>query len=338
MNNSSLSPPFSEHPFAPYLRILGKGKTGTRSLEREEALTAFGMILRGDAEPLQIGAFLMLLRVKEETPGELAGFVEACRETMVAAPEGLRADLDWSCYAGKKHQHPWYILSLLLLAEAGYRVFIHGSQGHTPGRLYTEDAMRQLHLPVAADWSEVAKQLDGERLSFLPLEHFCEPLQALIQLKPLLGLRSPVNTLSRLINPLRAPASLQSVFHPAYARLHQEADQILEQPSAVVFKGDSGEVEIKPQADTRIASLHNGKYTDWVLPRSMSQRVESVALPSVEPLRALWRENTTDEYGLNATLATTAVGLISLNPDIDVDSALQRARQLWDDRNRARLP
>ena len=99
-------PTNSEHPFAAYIRILGKGKTGTRSLEQGEARQAFGMILRGETESLQLGAFLMLLRVKEETPEELAGFVEACRENMLAPPMGLLADLDWSSYAGKKHQHP----------------------------------------------------------------------------------------------------------------------------------------------------------------------------------------------------------------------------------------
>ena len=130
------------------------------------------MVLRGDAEPLQIGAFLMLLRVKEETAEELAGFVEACRENMLAAPEGLVADLDWSCYAGKKHQHPWFILSMVLLADAGYRIFVHGSQGHTPDRLYAEEAMRQLHLPVAFNWSDVAEQRDSEHLSYLPLDLF----------------------------------------------------------------------------------------------------------------------------------------------------------------------
>ena len=46
-----------EHPFAQYIQILGKGKKGARSLTREEAETAFGMILRGEAEPMQIGAF-----------------------------------------------------------------------------------------------------------------------------------------------------------------------------------------------------------------------------------------------------------------------------------------
>tara|TARA_R110002049_G_scaffold83933_12_gene213630 strand:- start:6095 stop:7123 length:1029 start_codon:yes stop_codon:yes gene_type:complete len=337
VNDSSVSPFSTEHPFAPYLRILGKGKTGTRSLSREEARTAFSMILQGDAEPLQIGAFLMLLRVKEETPQELAGFVEACRATMTAPPGTLHADLDWSCYAGKKHQHPWFILSMLLLAGAGYRVFIHGTQGHTPGRLYAEEAMHQLQLPVAANWDEVSQQLDDEHLSYLPLEHFCAPLQELMQLRPLLGLRSPVNTLSRLINPLRAAASLQSVFHPAYARLHQEADEILGQPRALVFKGDSGEVEIKPQADTRISQLQAGHHDSWVLPRVMTGRIDSVAEPGVEALRALWRDSADDPYGLHATLATTVAALMVLEPKTDLAAAQARARQLWDERDRASL-
>ena len=56
----------AEHPFAPYIRILGKGKTGTRSLQQDEAREAFRMILRGETEALQTGAFLMLLRIKRK--------------------------------------------------------------------------------------------------------------------------------------------------------------------------------------------------------------------------------------------------------------------------------
>jgi anthranilate phosphoribosyltransferase len=337
VSNSQDKQSSTEHPFATYIRILGKGKTGTRSLDQSEARQAFGMILRGETEPLQLGAFLMLLRVKEETPEELAGFVQACRENMQAPPGSLHADLDWSSYAGKKHQHPWFILAMLLIAEAGYRVFVHGSTGHTPGRLYTEDAMRQLNLPVASDWTEVSAQLDAERLSYLPLEQFCLPVQELMQLRPLLGLRSPVNTLSRMINPLQAPASLQSIFHPAYARLHQEADRILGQPCALVFKGDSGEVEVKPQADTRLHHLQNLQLQEMSMPRSLSQRVERVGAPEVEPVRALWRGGTEDSYGLNATLATTAAALLLLRPELDVDTARQQAAQLWQDRNTSRL-
>jgi len=295
------------------------------------------MVLRGETEPLQLGAFLMLLRVKEETPEELAGFVQASRETMLVPPQRLCADLDWSSYAGKKHQHPWFILAILLLAEAGYAVFIHGSSGHTPGRLYTEDALRQLGLPIAANWAQVSQQLESENLSYLPLEQFCPSLQELMQLRPLLGLRSPVNTLSRMINPLRAPASVQSIFHPAYARLHQEADLRLEQPRALVFKGDSGEVEIKPQADTRLCLVQDRQQQEIILPRALTQRIESVVSPSVEPVRSLWCGSTSNVYGLSATLATTAAALLVLVPKLSLESAQQQALQLWENRKRSRL-
>ena len=333
MSKPTYQPPVQEHPFARYIRILGKGKSGSRSLSQMEARDAFGMILRGETDPLQNGAFLMLLRVKEETGEELAGFVQACRDNMVQAPATLQADLDWSSYAGKKHQHPWFILSLLLLAQAGHRVFVHGCDGHTPGRLYTEDAMRQLDLPVAADWREVGQQLDREQLSYLPQRHFCYPLHEMMQLRPLLGLRSPVNTLARMINPLRAAASVQSIFHPAYAVLHQQTDRILGQPRALVFKGDSGEVEIKPQADTRLQLLAEGVSTDVSLPRTVHERVASTDFPDVKPLRALWRGTSSDDYGLDATLATTATALLVLQPGLALASAQQQAGMLWQQRD-----
>lgn len=337
MNTIDFQPPTEEHPFAPYIRILGKGKTGTRSLGRQEAATAFGMLLRGEAEPLQVGAFLMLLRVKEETGEELAGFVDACRTEMLAPPATLDADLDWSSYAGKRHQHPWYLLSMLLLADNGYRVFVHGGDGHTAGRLYTEQAMGELGLPVASDWDTVARQLEAGGLSYLPLRCFCSPLNALIQLRPLLGLRSPVNTLTRMLNPLQAPASLQSIFHPAYAALHQEADRLLGQPRALVFKGDSGEVEVKPQADTRLQLLVAGERREATLARTRSAKVTPVPAPATTPLRDLWRGSSSDSYGEDAVLGTTIAALLALGAEDDPDACQARAQSLWQNRNRERL-
>ena len=95
----------AEHPFAQYVRILGKGKTSSRSLSFDEARDAMGMILRGEVLDVQLGAFLMLLRVKEESPDELAGFVAAARDFM-QAPQDIPVDLDWSSYAGKRKHYP----------------------------------------------------------------------------------------------------------------------------------------------------------------------------------------------------------------------------------------
>ncbi|MCB1695852.1 MAG: glycosyl transferase family protein [Halioglobus sp.] len=340
MSDPGFHSPELEHRFAPFVRVLGKGKSGSRSLSRDEARQAFGMILRGETELVQVGAFLMLLRVKEETGEELAGFVDACREEMLQPDAPLQADLDWSSYAGKRQQHPWFILSLMLLAQAGYRVLVHGADGHTLDRLYTETALQALGLPVADGWGQVGSQLDTVGLSYLPLRCFCRPLHELIQLRPLLGLRSPVNTLTRMLNPLRAPCSIQSIFHPAYAQLHQATDELLGQPRALVFKGDSGEVEIKPQADTRLHLLCAAQRNEFVLPRTLPGRVEQVLRPDVAPLRVLWRGlagAADDGYGLSAVYATTAAALTLLQPGLDPAAAREQAKSLWRDRDTARL-
>lgn len=323
----------SEHPFAQYIRILGKGKTGTRALTQEEARDAFAMVLRNEADPLQVGAFLMLLRVEEETPEELAGFVEASRGVMKPPPESLRVDLDWSSYAGKRHQHPWYLLSALLLAQSGYRVLMHGSAGHTPGRLYSEQALCALGIPAATSWEEAGQQLDRTGFSYLGLESICPGLNDLLQLRPLLGVRSPVNTLARILNPLAAAASIQSVFHPAYATLHQSAGQLLSHKNTAAFKGESGEVEIKPQADTAIAWLYNNTIANDTLKRTLSQRPERVNSPCVKPLVAQWRGESMDTYGASAIAGTTSVALRLIHPELSSDAALERAASLWNARN-----
>ena len=121
----------TEHAFAPYVRALGKGKRGSRSLSQDEARDAMSMILHQQVEPEQLGAFLMLLRIKEETPAELAGFVEAVRHFhsySAAQVSGIEVDIDWSSYAGKKRHLPWFLLSALTLADHGVKVFMHGAK------------------------------------------------------------------------------------------------------------------------------------------------------------------------------------------------------------------
>lgn len=321
----------NEHPFAQYVRILGKGKTGSRSLSREQARTAFAMILAGQARPEQIGAFLMLLRVKEESAEELAGFVEAARD-LIQAPDDITVDIDWSSYAGKRQQLPWFIACLLLLADHGYRVLVHGARGHTEGRLYCEDAFVALGLPVARNWHDVAAQLDSERLSFLPIDALCPPLQQLIDMRSLFGLRSPVHTLCRLLNPLNAPYSLQSVFHPAYADSHQQAAALLGQANMAVFKGEGGEIERKPGADCLVKSLvdHSPGQEKW--PRLDHGRSDDEAQLDSRLLAAVWNRQQPHAYADDAVPGTLAVVLKLIKPQLDQPSALAEARQMWQQR------
>ncbi|MBP7824904.1 MAG: glycosyl transferase family protein, partial [Pseudomonas sp.] len=212
-----------EHPFAPFVRILGKGKQGARDLTREEAREAMHLLLSGQALDSQLGAFLMLLRHKEESPAELAGFTEAVRASL-NVPD-LQVDIDWPSYAGKKRHLPWYLLAAKALAAGGVRLFMHGGGLHTAGRLYSEQLLELLEIPLCHDWQAVAQALDNRQPAFMPLGDWCAPLQQMIDLRNILGLRSPIHSLARLINPLGARCGLQSIFHPGYQESHREASR-----------------------------------------------------------------------------------------------------------------
>lgn len=326
----------NEHAFAPFVRILGKGKTGSRSLTREEARIAMRMILRGEVKEVQLGAFLMLLRVKEESADELAGFVEAARE-IIAAPTDIAVDLDWSSYAGKRKHLPWFLLSALALADGGLRVFMHGSSGHTKGRVYTESVLSALGIEPAPTWSDVSIALDQTQFAFMPLRNLCPPLQAMIDLRNDLGLRSPVHTLVRLLNPLASPYALQSIFHPAYALHHQNAAAGLGQPHACVFKGEGGEIERKPEALCKLYSVHNGVLSEDAWPKLIEGRQEQADDLDVEHLRNIWRGTAHDEYGELAIIGTLAIALRLLGKAETSDEAMQLGKSYWENRNRQRL-
>ncbi|MFV2038463.1 MAG: glycosyl transferase family 3, partial [Paracoccaceae bacterium] len=172
-----------QHPFSRFVAILARGKTKVRPLTLEEAREAIGMILSGDAVAEQIGAFLMLLRLKEETPEEIAGFTLGTRDTFSLPEDIPPVDIDWSSYAGKRIQLPWFILSALALVGAGFRVFMHGTDGHTAGRVYTQQTLQQLGLPVAETLSEAAADIGARGFAYAPLEAMSPVLRDLIQLR-----------------------------------------------------------------------------------------------------------------------------------------------------------
>lgn len=321
----------SEHPFAQYVRILGKGKTGSRSLNYDEARQAMSMILRGDVQDVQLGAFLMLLRVKEESVDELAGFVQAVRDA-IAVPN-LPIDLDWASYAGKRRQQPWYLLAALTLARAGIRIVMHGASGHTEGRIYSEQILQALGHAPCLTWQDTEAALAQTNFAFVPLRTFCPPLQHIIDLKSLFGLRSPVNTLTRLINPLGAPCSLQSIFHPAYADNHQAAAQLLGQQHAAVFKGEAGEAERRPEADLRLHLIQDGKSLIEEWPRMVSGRQEKLEQLPFEELQSVWSGQRTDSYGELAVTGTIAIVLRLMGKATSHESAQTLAESLWQRRH-----
>lgn len=320
----------AEHPFAVFVRILGKGKRGARDLTLEEAREAMGMLLDGAVEDTQLGAFLMLLRHKEESAEEMAGFAEAIRARL-NAPK-ITVDLDWPSYAGKKRHLPWYLLAAKCLAGSGLRILMHGGGAHTAGRMYSEQLLDTLRIPVSRDWSQVASSLDAGGLAFAPLGDWMPELQRMIDLRNTLGLRSPIHSLARIINPLGARCGLQSIFHPGYQEVHRAASQLLGD-NALVIKGDGGEIELNPDATSHLYGTSGGENWDEEWPPLSPQR--HVKPPSLEPeqLLAFWRGERDDAYGRLATLATIALALRALGTPRE--QALSNAERLWEERNRS---
>jgi anthranilate phosphoribosyltransferase len=328
----------AEHPFAQYVRTLGRGKNVGRSLTEEEAETAMAMVLAGEVRPEQLGAFLMLLRVKEETPAEVAGFVRACRATFDVPAGAPEVDLDWSCYAGKRRQLPWFVLAALVLAEDGVRILMQGTEGHTPGRVYTREVIEALGLPLAASLRDAARGIGEANLAYLPLECLSPKLHELIQLRPILGLRSPVHTVGRMLNPLGAPYLLQGIFHPGYNRIHQEAAALLGQPHMAVFRGEGGEIERRPNKPLDVMTVHAGSLETEAWPALLAESQQ----PHDEEMRldrlvGVWRGEEEDAYATAAVTGTLAIALKLLGRTESQDAAEAEARRLWAERNRGRL-
>lgn len=320
-----------EFQFPAIIRALGRGKNGSRSLTRDEAEFAMRSILTDQETPAQLGAFLMLMRVKEETAEELAGMVAAVRACL-SEWSGASIDLDWPAYAGKRRQPSWYLLAAQTLASAGYRVFMHGGGEHTPGRQYARTVCQALDLPVAENWLQAQQLTLHHNLVYSPLAHFAPKLSHIIDMKAELGLRSPVNTLVRNINPGQARVSLQGMFHPSYQALHHDTAANLGDTHNLVLKGDSGEFEVRPDSDSTLLVLSPGHETSLTLPKRLQRRSVRPEAPTLEALTDLWQGQQSDPYGEAAVLATLTPLLMVLD-QVDLATAEQKAEQLWSARH-----
>jgi len=316
-----------EHPFAQYVRIIGKGKNGARSLTYEEAYQAFSMILKQEVLDVQLGAFLMLLRVKEESVDELAGFVQATRDQLNFAP--LSVDLDWSSYAGKRKHYPWFLLAALTLAQSGYKVFMHGASGHTLNRLYTEQVLEYLGYSICQSEQDVQYELEQHNFAYLPLEAISPVLSDLISLRNVMGLRSPIHTLARLINPFNAKATLQAIFHPAYRSSHQQTASRLGYQNSAVIKGEGGEFERNPDARTLICGIKNSELYEYELPKLTQERSLAEEELNLEKFKAVWEGKQTHVYGETAVTETMGIALYTMGVCSTYDEAMLKAKELW---------
>ncbi|MEW7984046.1 MAG: glycosyl transferase family protein [gamma proteobacterium symbiont of Phacoides pectinatus] len=323
----------SMHPFAQYIQILGKGRNGMRSLSEQEAYDAMKMICCYDVEAEQLGAFLMLMRVKEETAAEVAGFTRALRESLPLDNLTYTPVIDWAAYAGKKRHYPWFILSALTLTRQGYPVFMHGLR-RDDERIYVPQALKALGIPLAESLLEAEKQLQQSGFSYLSIENLSPLISQLIATRELFGLRSPLHTVSRMLNPFHAELTVAGVFHPNFSPIHQQASLMLQQPRALFCKGEGGEFERIPERPVELYGVSDQQSWqeswDKTLQPGLEVKPEKMDLSHWV---SVWQGTASDLYGEYAVIGTLAWCIRALGIELQTEAAENLASVWWQSRH-----
>ena len=158
---------------AGYVATLGRGPGRSRPLTRAEAADAMTLLLDGAADPVQIGALLMLLRYRGEDPEEITGLVLAARARMRLP--GLPVALDWPSYgAGRTRGAPWFLLAALALGAAGIPVLMHGTNEFSGGMTVAQ-ALPGLGLIPSPDARAAARALAERGFAYVPVEALSPP-------------------------------------------------------------------------------------------------------------------------------------------------------------------
>ena len=329
-----LNPSRQHTDFSQFIKLIGKGKKAGVYLSQSQAHVAMSLALSGNIAAEQLGAFLMLLRMREESVEELAGFLTACRKANAAGVTQLgRIDLDMGCYAGKRRHLPWLVLAVLLLAQQGYKIFLHGTAEPESQRLYLDKVFQGLGWQTATSFDIAKSQLQNCGFCYMDLQAFNPQLHHLIQLRSLFGLRSCANTLARMLNPSNAKCSLHGVFHREFDQRHAQVAALLNDDNVACFRGDGGEVEVNPERDFLLHCFKQQKQAAVAFPQILPQWQIKPRELSHEQLEPVWTGAKSDEYGEAAVIGTVAV-MLNLIEDLSVEESLDKARTLWSSRDK----
>lgn len=316
--------------FASFVATLGRGPGRSRALTRDEARTAFGMVLRGEPDPHQVGAFLMLLRFRGEDAEEITGMVEAARIHSKMGRRDLTIDLDWPSYgAGRTRGAPWFLLAALALARSGISVLMHGSNDFSAG-IAVQDGMAALGLQPATDLDAAHAAIRQHGFAYLPIRALAPAVEGLLDMRRLFGLRSPVNTVARLLNPADAPAGVDGVFHPPYIDVHLGVAERMARPRLLVLKGGGGEAERVPLKPTTASLWVGGTGRQELrLPAVEDLRPHPAANDTAEAFAAVWGGESAPPTPLATIQATIALALQAMGRADNAVQAMADAGSIW---------
>ncbi len=223
-----------------YIKEIGRGKDGARSLSREQAADLLGQVLDGAVTDLEVGAFCLAMRIKGETPQEMAGFLDAAHAHLHRFPalaDSAVCTVVLPSYNGARKLPVLTPLLALLLAREGLAVLVHGTATEST-RVLSSDVLLAMNIPALT----AVVPIKAGSVVFAPTELLSPGLKRLLDVRRLVGLRNPAHSLVKLMNPCLGKALVVSSYtHPEYA-VSMAQTLALMQANALLLRGTEGEV------------------------------------------------------------------------------------------------
>jgi len=237
-----------------------------RDLTRNEAFETMESIMGGEATPAQIGAFLIALRMKGETPAEIAGFAQSMRNkaTKVATTRTTPL-LDIVGTGGDgKHTINVSTISSFVVAGAGVTVAKHGNRS-VSSKCGAADVLMSLGVNIDLTAEQMSRCLDEVGMAFLFAPKLHSAMKYAIGPRREIGVRTVFNILGPLTNPAGTTRQLIGVYDKTLTRLLAEVLQQLDAEHIWLVHSEDGMDEISLAAKTHVAELKNGKIREFTV-------------------------------------------------------------------------
>ncbi len=246
--------------FGPLLRRVVEGAV----LTPPEAEAAFAAIVDGSVSPGRLAAFLVALRMRGETAGEIAALARAMRSRAVVVTS-RRGDLLDTCGTGGDGAGTFNVstVAALVAAGAGAAVAKHGNRS-VSGRCGSADLLEGLGVRADVDAATAGRALDEIGFGFLYAPRLHPSMQQASAVRQDLGFRTVFNLLGPLANPAGAPFQLLGVYDPRWVVPVADVLAALGSRRALVVHGE-GLDEIALHAETRAAEVRDGAVRSLVI-------------------------------------------------------------------------
>ena len=219
-----------------YIKDIGRGKDGARALSRAQAADLMGQVLDQQISDLELGAFCIAMRIKGETPEEMAGFLDATHARLNKVHTGQVPTVVLPSYNGARKLPVLTPLLALLLAREGVAVVVHGAATEDK-RVSSQSVFA--HLGVNA--TEYLGPAAAGQVQFIATGVLNAGLDRLLAVRRVVGLRNPGHSLVKLMNPCDGAALVVSSYtHPEYL-LSMSATFALTGQHALLLRGTEGE-------------------------------------------------------------------------------------------------